>query len=220
LPFHEAGLNVIWTEDMQPYRTRKVGVLNGAHTTSVLAAYLSGINTVREMMEDDVFGRYVKMVVLSEIVPSLPMDKDEAEEFANAVMERFRNPFIHHELISISLNSVSKWKVRVLPTVKNYMQKFGNIPTLLSFSLAALIAFYKGDLRRGYQVSDDADVVDFFKQIWAQENMEDVVNAVLSKIEFWDENLTALKGLEESVASALNDILSSGVIEAVKKRIG
>lgn len=220
LPFHEAGLNVIWTQDMQPYRTRKVGVLNGAHTASVLAAYLGGIDTVREMMEDAVFGAYVKTTVLEEIVPALPMDKEEAEAFAGAVMERFQNPFIHHELLSISLNSVSKWNVRVLPTLKSYLQKFGTVPSLLSFSLAALILFYKGDLRNGAQVSDDADVVDMFQRVWGEQKPAGVVNAVLTQHEFWGEDLSELPGLEAQVVSALNDMLTCGMIGAVKKRIG
>jgi tagaturonate reductase len=220
LPFDKAGLNVIWTEDMQPYRTRKVGILNGAHTASVLAAYLGGLNTVREMMEDADFGAYVKAAVFQEIVPVLPMDRAEAESFAAAVMERFMNPFIHHELLSISLNSVSKWTVRVLPSLQRYLAAEGKPPQLLSFSLAALIAFYKGDLREGYSVSDDRSVVDFFAAAWASDDLHAVVSSVLSQQPFWGEDLTQLSGLTEVVEETLSDILTLGARKAVAKRMG
>lgn len=141
LPLHKVGLNVVWTDDMQPFRTRKVGVLNGAHTSTVLAAFLGGVDTVDDMMKDPDFGRFVNAVVFDELVPALPMDRAEVEAFAAAVMERFQNPFIRHELLSISLNSVSKWKVRVLPSMKNYIERYEEVPSLLAFSLAALIAF-------------------------------------------------------------------------------
>lgn len=216
LPFHKAGLNVIWTDDMQPYRNRKVGILNGAHTGSVLASYLGGLDTVREMMQDDVFGLYVKRLVYDEIVPVLPMDKAEAESFAAAVMERFLNPFIRHELLSISLNSVAKWKVRVLPSVKAYIEKFGTVPPLLAFSLAALLAFYKGDLREGYAPTDDPAVTDFFTNAWAG---DDVVAEVLANRDFWGEDLTQLPGLEMDVSKALGQLMLVGARVAVKGRL-
>jgi tagaturonate reductase len=219
LPFHEAGLNVVWTDDMQPYRMRKVGVLNGVHTASVLAAYLGGLDTVRDMMEDPLFGAYVKQMVFKEIVPALSMDKEEAESFAHAVLERFLNPFVRHELLSISLNSVSKWKVRVLPTLKSYLEKVGDVPPLLGFSLAALMVFYKGDLREGAQVNDQKEVVQFFERAWSRENLSELIPAVLGNALFWGEDLTELKGLEEIVFSAVNDILSEGMNEAVSKRM-
>ncbi len=216
LPFQKAGLNVVWTDNMQPYRTRKVGVLNGAHTASVLAAYLGGVDTVREMMEDEDFGRYVRAVVFDEICPALRMDEEEADSFAATVMERFCNPFIRHELLAISLNSVSKWRVRVLPSVKNYLEDFGRAPALLSFSLAALIAFYKGDLREGYSLRDDPAVVDFFSNVWKSGDAVQVVKAVLSNPDFWHEDLTELSGFETAVAEALQQILEVGVRGAVK----
>ena len=166
-PFHEAGLNVVWTADLAPYRTRKVRVLNGAHTSSVLAAFHAGLNTVGEMMADDLARRYLQQAVFNEIVPVLPMGRDETQAFAETVFERFSNPFIRHELLAISLNSVSKWKVRVLPTLRDYLdanetqppvaptlQPYPDadhsppptLPPVLTFSLAALIRFYEGKL--------------------------------------------------------------------------
>lgn len=216
LPFHEAGLNVIWTDDMQPYRTRKVGILNGAHTASVLGAFLGGLNTVREMMEDDVFGRFVKSVVFNELGPALPMDRDDVDSFAAAVMERFMNPYIKHELLSISLNSAAKWSVRILPSVKNYSEDFGNAPQRLAFSMAALIAFYKGDLRPGYVPKDDPAVLTFFKEAWQLQDPSDVAHRVLSRSSLWGEDLTALPGFEAAVATHLSAIIVDGARAAVE----
>lgn len=219
LPFQEAGLNVVWTDDMQKYRTRKVGILNGAHTASVLTSFLGGLDTVREMMQDDDFGPFVKNTVFNEIMPVLPMDRTEAESFAAAVMERFLNPFIRHELLSISLNSVAKWKVRVLPSVKGYIERFEKPPAGLSFSLAALIAFYKGDLRDGYVPNDDSAVIDFFADAWQSNDAVTVVHSILGNTEFWGEDLTALPRLEAMVADMLNQILKDGM-RAAAKNIG
>ncbi|MCX6905376.1 MAG: tagaturonate reductase, partial [Verrucomicrobia bacterium] len=139
IPFHRAGLNVIWTYDLTPYRTRKVRILNGAHTASVLAAFHAGLNTVREMLENPVLGQLVRRVVFDEILPTVPLPAPEKTSYANAVLERFANPFVRHELLTISLNSVSKWKGRVLPSLLEYRATQGQLPPLLSFSLAALL---------------------------------------------------------------------------------
>lgn len=215
LPFHQAGLNVIWTNDMQPYRTRKVGILNGAHTASVLGAFLGGLDTVGDMMNDDVFGRFVSAVVFDELAPALRMPRREVDSYAAAVMERFKNPYVRHELLSISLNSVSKWAVRVLPSLKNFTEEFGRVPPRLAFSMAALIAFYKGDLREGYSVKDDPAVIDSFRQAWQSDDPTDVVNRVLSFSNLWKEDLTLIPGFAAEVAKNLSVILADGARAAV-----
>jgi len=218
LPFDRVGVNVVWCDDLQPYRTCKVGVLNGAHTASVLVAYLGGLDTVREMMEDEDFGRYVRMAVFDEIVPFLPLEKEKAKAFAAAVMERFMNPYIRHELLSISLNSVSKWKVRVLPSLKSYVKHTGRVPLRLAFSLAALIAFYKGDLREGYGVRDDEEILSFFRTVWAGSTISSVIRKVLGNSAFWGEELLQVPGLEDQVARDLEAIVTRGARVAVRER--
>ncbi len=128
LPFTQAGLNVVFTDDMQPYRTRKVAVLNGAHTGNVLGAFLAGLETVGEMLADPDFSKFLKDMLLKEIVPTLKLPQQEKEEYAKVILERFANPFIRHELLSISLNSVAKWKVRVLPSLLSYIMEEGITP--------------------------------------------------------------------------------------------
>ena len=222
IPFHLAGLNVVWTADMTPYRSRKVRVLNGAHTASVLGAFLAGLNTVGEIMKDPVFGKFVQQAVFDEIVPVLKMDAVDRRKYAAAVLERFNNPFIKHELLSISLNSVSKWKVRVLPSLLDYVDTFGKLPPSLTFSLAALIRFYDGTpvserelrgLRQGqpYPIRDDAGILSFFAAQWKQYHatgeVKQLVQAVLSQTQFWGRDLTLIEGFAAAVEARLSQLI-------------
>ena len=231
LPLHEAGLNVIWTDDMTPYRSRKVRILNGAHTSCVLAAFLGGIDTVGEMMDDELFGRFIRQAVFNEIVPALAMEETGKRAYASAVLERFQNPFIRHEVLSISLNSVSKWKVRVLPSLLDSLANTGKLPEALVFSLAALIRFYKGrptaegglnGERNGaaYPIRDDANIIEFFQSRWqafdCDGNTEALVGAILANASFWGQDLTQVPGLAERVSEGLKAIEACGMRAAVE----
>lgn len=235
LPFAKAGLNVIWTDDMTPYRSRKVRILNGAHTMTVLGAYLYGKDTVKECMDDELILSYMNKGIFEEIIPTLDLPKSELEEFAAAVSERFANPFIKHYLLSISLNSTSKFKARVLPSITEYIKRKGALPKVLTFSLAALIAFYRGTELDGtslvgerpgntYKINDDMPVLEFFKELWtnfdgSRAGTEKLVNAVLANTSFWGEDLNNLPGFAGAVAGYLYGILSDGVGETMKKVI-
>lgn len=211
LPLDKIGLPVIFTNDQRPYRERKVRVLNGAHTSSVLAGYLYGLDIVRDCMNDEVMGAFMRRVVNEEIVPQVNLPLDEVRAFADSVFERFENPFIDHALLSISLNSVSKWKARVLPSFKDYYNKNGRIPRLLTFSFAALLAFYcSSDLKEDglhskrldgteYVVNDGADVLEFFARNSIKAANEFVISAA-SNTAFWGEDLTVYEGFAKTVA--------------------
>ena len=142
LPFDKCGLNVIVTSELERYRTRKVRILNGSHTSMIPYALLCGVETVKDCLESPVISAHLKSCQ-EEIVASLDMNKDEALEYASQVMTRFANPYIKHMCQSIALNSVSKFKVRVLPSILEYEKKYGYAPKTLLFSLAKLIEFYK-----------------------------------------------------------------------------
>jgi len=231
LPLTQAGLNVIWTTDLQPFRTRKVRILNGAHTMMALAAYLGGLDTVRQCVEDPVFGRYVRRGVFDEILPLLPLPVEETRAFAEDVMERLANPFIKHKLISIALNSVSKYRVRVLPSLLEYRNAYGRVPPALTFSLAALLAFYRGtEIRDGallgrrpsgpYPVKDDMPVLEAFREQWRafeqHRSVETFCNTMLSRTDFWGEDLSALPDLSEGIVSELSSILRVGVRKSIE----
>ncbi|PKU25277.1 tagaturonate reductase [Telmatospirillum siberiense] len=228
-PLHKAGLNVVWTDDMQPYRTRKVRILNGAHTASSLAAYRAGLDTVKSMMDDATVSAFLKKVMFEEIVPFVPLPEAERQSYAATIVERFGNPYIRHELISIALNSVSKWKVRVLPTVKDFAAKNGKAPSGLAFSLAALLWFYKGDLVGGdytgkrdagsYPIKDDAAVIETLAAAWkaAKAGQAAAVAApLLGNTHLWGEDLTKVPGLAEQVGQALTAIEAKGVKAAIQ----
>ena len=228
LPFTDAGLNVVWTDDMKSYRTQKVRFLNGAHTANVLGAFLGGLDTVGEMMDDEVFGKLAEHIVFNEIMPSLDMDKETMMSYAGSVLERFKNPFIRHELLSISLNSVSKWKVRVMPSLLDYCVKNECLPKGIAFSLAALIAFYKGKKIDGkylgerngkkYRINDNDDVIEFFDKIWNSGKVDhkDISEQVLSNTNFWDHNLAHIDGLVDYVSNSLKIIMENGALVGAK----
>ena len=159
LPFSSADLNVIITRDkLEMYRTRKVRILNGAHTSLVPYALLSGFDTVKSCIDDDDMREHLRKCVFDEIIPTLDLPEDELLNYAGSVIERFGNPYIKHYLSSIALNSVSKFKVRVLPSILEYTKRFGKTPKTLVFSLAKLIEFYKVG-----SPNDAPEVIDYIK---------------------------------------------------------
>ena len=182
IPFDKTGLNIIVTDNLEMYRTRKVRILNGAHTSMIPYAMLEGIETVKDCMEDEKMSAFVKKCVFDEIIPTLDLPHDELVDYANNVFERFNNPYIRHLCASISLNSVSKFKVRVLPSILEYIKRTGKTPQNLIYSFAKLIEFYKSGTP-----TDADDVVAFMK--------EKSIAEILSNKAFWDEDLSYL--LEE-----------------------
>jgi len=212
IPAEACGLNIVFTDNQEPYRTRKVRILNGAHTCLVPVGYLYGIDKVRESLEDEVVGTYLRNTIFNEICPTLDLPEAELNQFANDVLDRFKNPYLEHALMSISLNSTAKFKTRVLPSVLEYVKRKNELPKGLLFSLASLIAFYKGD-RNGevIDVKDDQSAIDFFKTQWATEDVPTVVKATLSNQDFWGTDLSAINGLELVVATYLQAIVKNGV---------
>jgi tagaturonate reductase len=224
-PLDKAGLPVIFTDNLKPYRERKVRILNGAHTASVPAAYLCGLDTVGAMIKDATLRRFLDAVVYDELAPMVPLPEDEVKEFAASVMERFENPFIQHNLLSIALNSVSKFKARILPSIIETQSESDSPPPLLCFSLAALIAFYGGKkdggkltgIRNGipYEIVDDASVLDFFA-VNANKPAEELVPVFLRREDFWGSDLTRIPGVTSSVGSSLQSIRDLGMRAAVE----
>jgi tagaturonate reductase len=203
-PADKAGLQVKFVKDMAPYRTRKVRILNGAHTALVPVAYLHGLRTVKEAVDDPFAGDFIRKAIQEEIIPTLDLPAEELKQFANDVFERFQNPFIRHELMSIALNSVSKYTVRVLPTVLKYIELKKQLPERLLFSLASLIRFYKGEWQgESIALKDTQEVLDFFHAVWKTNDPETVARKTLSNVSFWEQDLTKIDGLVEKVASNL-----------------
>ena len=179
LPFSKAGLNVIITCDaLERYRTRKVRILNGAHTSMVPYALLCGFDTVKSCMDDEKMSGFLKDCLFEEILPTLDLPQEELKSYAESVLVRFSNPYIKHYLSAISLNSVSKFRVRVLPSLLEYRKRFGKDPERLLFSLGKLIDFYKNGTP-----NDAAEVVDRMKRATVAE--------ILSDADVWGTDLSA-----------------------------
>lgn len=199
LPLKKAGFNVIWTDDAKPYKKIKVRILNGAHTSLVAGALLSGIETVGEAMNNDITYSFLNKAMKEEILPTIG-ENDESISFANSVFDRFRNPFIHHKWRSIALNSVSKFSVRVLPTLLEYKEKYGAYPKCLTMALAYLIYFYKNDTPE-----DAAQVVATMQH--------DSITEILANTELWQADLS---GMTETVTEYYNKIDALGAKDAMK----
>ncbi len=146
LPLKSAGFNVVWTDDVTPYKKQKVRILNGAHTSLVPYAMLKGIKTVGEAMENEETLSFVKKCIYDEIIPTLDLPKEQLLSFADSVIERFKNPFVKHQLSSIALNSFDKFEVRVMPSILEYKNRFGEYPETLMKAFDAFCEFYKTDM--------------------------------------------------------------------------
>lgn len=230
LPFREAGLPIQLVKDHVPYKQRKVRILNGAHTSMVLAAYLAGRNIVRDCMEDKTIRAFMDRAVYEEMIPTLDLPREELEDFAAAVSERFNNPYIDHSLLSIALNSTAKWKARVLPGLTEYVRRMGKLPVCLTFSFAAYISFYHTAKKRGegcligfrnggaYEVRDDQWVLDFYYD-HRNDGPRDIARAVIQNARMWGNVLAALPKFEDAVAADLEQIASVGIRNAMEERL-
>ncbi|WP_113519786.1 tagaturonate reductase [Escherichia coli] len=215
-------LNVLIVDDIKPYKERKVAILNGAHTALVPVAFQAGLDTVGEAMNDAEICAFVEKAIYEEIIPVLDLPRDELESFASAVTGRFRNPYIKHQLLSIALNGMTKFRTRILPQLLAGQKANGTLPARLTFALAALIAFYRG-VRNGetYPVQDDAHWLERYQQLWSQYRdrvigTQELVAIVLAEKDHWEQDLTQVPGLVEQVANDLDAILEKGMREAVR----
>ncbi|MDQ6530320.1 tagaturonate reductase [Flavobacterium sp. LHD-85] len=211
LPFHKTNLNVKIVDDIRPFKMIKVRILNGAHTAMVPFSLLHGNKLVMETVNGDFTGKFVNSVI-SEISETLDMDKNEITAYSEEVMDRFKNPFIKHALADIALNSVSKFKVRVLPSLLGYYNANKELPVNLTFSLASLIRFYKGTWNgQSLPVKDGEDITTFFNGLWKSDDYEKIARLTLQNKGFWDQDLTEIPGLTKAITIALEEIDSNGI---------
>lgn len=227
IPFAKAGLPVLITDNHKPYKQRKVRILNGAHTSMVLGAYLAGQDIVRDCMHDDVICGFMNKTIYDEIIPTLTLPEDELKDFAHSVTERFKNPFIDHALLAISLNSTSKWKARVMPSFLGYVKNTGTLPKCITASFAFYIAFYHGTRlenegligkREGneYTIKDDPSILAFYAEHKDDDNAT-LAHAVMTNTDFWGQDLTEVPGFEQAVVAYLDEIDAKGTYEVMKE---
>ena len=217
-PADKAGLNVLFVPSEKPYHDRKVTLLNGPHTVMAPVAYLSGFDTVRESVEDDVMGRFVRKVMFEELLETLDLPKEELQVFAGDVLDRFRNPYVKHFVTSIMLNSFPKFKTRDLPGLKIYLERKGMLPMGIVLGLAAMTTYYKGG-KRGDDVivpNDDAAIIALLQELWATGDTKKVATGVLGAAFIWDEDLNRINGLTDQLTQYLNQIQEKGMLEIVR----
>ena len=217
-PADKAGLNVLFVPSEAPYHERKVTLLNGPHTVLSPVGYLSGLDTVRECVEDSEVGKFVHKVMYEELLETLNLPKEELEKYAASVVERFVNPFVKHFVTSIMLNSFPKYKTRDLPGLKTYLERKGELPKGLVLGLAAIITYYKGGKRGDVDIvpNDDAAIVSLLQELWSSCDVRKVAEGVLAAEFIWGENLNDVPGLTDLVAADLDIIQNEGMRAAVK----
>lgn len=211
LPLEKAGLNVIITDDMTPYRERKVHLLNGPHTAMVPLALLANIDTVEDVMNDADFKLFIDNLFTYELIPTLSLPEEELNIYAEQIKERFLNPFVKHQLTSIALNSVSKFDTRLLPCLIAYQEKEGLLPTYITTSLAAMILTYRGD---NIQPQDDAEVIEIFKTAW--QSPESVAQLVLEDDRLWGQDLSQIPELVSTVQDTINALEKNGARKVIQ----
>ena len=217
-PAGKAGLNVLFVPSEAPYHERKVTLLNGPHTVLSPVGYLSGLDTVRECVEDPEIGKFVHKVMYEELMETLNLPKPELQAFADSVVERFVNPYVKHFVTSIMLNSFPKYKTRDLPGLKTYLERKGELPKGLVLGLAAIITYYKGGTRGDVEIvpNDDAAIVALLKDLWASDDVRKVAEGVLGAEFIWGEDLNLIPGLTDLVAADLELIRNDGMRAAVR----
>lgn len=216
-------LNVRLVEDIKPFKEQKVAILNGAHTAMVPVAFLAGLDTVGEAMQDQAISHYINALIRQEIIPTLDLPAGELNTFADAVLNRFRNPFIRHQLQAIALNSLTKFRTRLLPQILTSCQQQGTPPARLTFAFAALLAFYRGKRPEGaYLLEDDAHWLQRFSQLWSEVESgniapQQLVETVLSDAQHWGSDLNQIAGLTAAVTEHLQRIVGDGLRQALSR---
>ncbi|MDD6516304.1 MAG: tagaturonate reductase [Prevotella sp.] len=219
-PADKAGLNVLFVPSEEPYHERKVTLLNGPHTVLSPVAFLSGINIVRDACQHPVIGRFVHRVMYDELMPTLNLPQDELKHFADAVLERFCNPFVDHQVTSIMLNSFPKYATRDLPGLKTYLKRKGHLPEGLVLGLAAIMVYYRGGKRAdGADIvpNDAPEIMELLSKLWKEGDVENLVKTVLAQTSIWGEDLNAIPGLKDRVVYYINRINEVGMLDTVKE---
>ncbi|PJN89745.1 tagaturonate reductase [Bacillus sp. mrc49] len=223
LPLQQSGLNVRWVKDLAPYQLRKVRILNGLHTLMAPLGILFGLKEVKQAIEHPDFHQLLYQAIEKEIIPSLPYGHDELLEYGESVLERFANPFVQHFLSDISLNSISKFKVRLLPTLEDYHERNGKLPASIVRGFAGLLRFYKGETVNGknigksfggqeYIIQDDLQIIGFIQDQWRLHDKKEVttrqfIEAILHNQQLWGKDLNTIHGLAEELTNHLTEMI-------------
>jgi tagaturonate reductase len=228
LSFYKVDDSVVITPDITLFKELKLRLLNGTHTFNCGLAFLSGFNITREAMNDVVYSKFTKELMHNEIAPAIPFDinKKVKEDFANRVFERFCNPFIEHQWLSITVQCVSKMKMRNMPLLLRHYELFDTVPVHMSMGFAGLLLYMKAikksegkyfGERNGqlYEINDDS--AEYFFQTWQNNSSDKVAEIVMQNEELWETDLTKLPGLLHAVQEHLIEFISEGVLSTISR---
>lgn len=218
----DAGINI--TNDVSPYRLRKVRILNGAHSIMAPLALLAGKTTVFDAMSDSGIRSFIEAMIFAEIVPCV--DAPQAEEFAREVLNRFSNPYLRHALFDITLHGTAKIGVRIVPSIATSQQRFGRVPELLTFGFAAFLYFMRGELQRdrgraGLDVPKDLEgsaIQDAWQNVVDDSELDAFVKKICA-LAIWGVDLSAIPGYTDQVAADLRSIDRDGIRSAMESRM-
>jgi tagaturonate reductase len=228
LSFASVDERVIITDDITQFKELKLRLLNGTHTMSCGVAFLAGFTTVKQAMADKALGNFVKQLMVKEIARAIPYPvvEKEATDFSAKVIDRFSNPTIEHQWISITLNYTSKLKMRVVQVLHRYTELYSAVPEKISIGFAAWLLFMKVVKKEGnvyfgelngqpYPIKDE--MAEYFFTHWKNLSTENLVKTVLSDLALWDADLTKIPGFENSVTDNLVQIMQEGVLSVIQK---
>jgi len=226
LTFGKADKGVVITPDIELFRELKLRLLNGSHTLSCAFAIISGFATVKQAMDDTQFLKFITQLAFNEIIPAIPykIEPDVATDFAGKVLDRFRNPHIHHAWLSISVQYSAKMKMRVVPLLLNHYKHSNNPPAYMALGFAAFIRFMKvkqqpngsfTGLLNGTEYTITDSQAEYFSKLWESSDAVNATTAILGNTELWDADLSVLPGFKSAVIANLNKIMAGNITEPV-----
>jgi tagaturonate reductase len=215
LPLDKVGLNVLFMNDIRPFRAKKVRILNGSHTAMVPVALQMGYETVKDAFNNPQIELFINEMVAEEILPVIDEDPEELKKFAEKILERFYNPYIKHYLKDISLNSLSKWEARNFPTLKDNAEKRNEVAKRTAFSFAALMVLYSGKSEIAFTPNDTPEFVEFIQKTFDKENIEGWINGIIHNKNLWTEDLSAIPHFADRVVKDVQLILQNGMKAAL-----
>jgi tagaturonate reductase len=221
-PLRRAGINAVITNDLAAFRLQKVRLLNGGHTSLVPLGLLLGIETVGQFVEDPLLFSFLDNLMRLEIIPSIKEVKNEQlQAYADDVLDRFKNPFVQHRLSSIALNSISKFTVRILPSIENYLENTGELPETLILSFAALLRFYQGEWQGNkLPVQDNPELVQIIQKWWhgksaGKIDLLEMSEYILGEKQLWGRDLNEIPNLKKKVSESLEIIVKGHLMEKI-----
>ncbi|WP_345235119.1 tagaturonate reductase [Hymenobacter saemangeumensis] len=226
LSFQQANDGVIVRPDINLFRELKLRLLNGTHTLSFALAHLAGAATVREALDDEALARFIHNLMLADLLPGIPYPVDEkvGQRFGMQVLDRFRNPYLEHRWLAISMQATMKMQMRTMPTLQHYYKQHNAVPHYFALGFAAYLLFMRGTVQadgsvlgeangQPYKIQDDRAA--YFADLWARLSPQELITMVLHNSGLWGFDLLRLPGFAERVGGYLQQLMAEGAADTL-----